>query len=219
MRSLFRNELADLHKDVLKMSTALETTIDKMLFAFTRRDIAALQEVVERDDMIDDLESEIERKCISLILQQQPVAADLRNVASVLKLITDIERIADHCTDIALYLKKIILLNQKAYCYDITEILNMSKCVKKMVSETIDAYVNLDAKKAVEISISDDEIDAYFINIAEDLKSKMKLETAFIEEGVKFLYIIKYLERMADHATNICEWVVYRVTGERNQYN
>ena len=219
MRSLFQNELADLHKDVLKMGTALETTIDRLLFAFVRRDTHVLQEVIDRDDIIDQLEFDIEKKCIGIILQQQPVAVDLRNVTSILKLITDIERIADHCTDIAEYLKKILLLNEKEYAYDITEILKMAKRVKAMVSETIDAYVNLDIQKAVEISVSDDEVDAYFTDIAEDLKSKMKLSSEFVEEGVKFLYIVKYLERMADHATNICEWVVYRVTGEHKQYN
>lgn len=217
-RTTFEHELSILHTDVLKMGTALEKTIDYLLEGLTKRNTELLQQVVQRDDIIDQLEAEIEKECITLILQQQPVASDLRNVTSVLKMITDIERIADHCTDIAEYFMKILLHHEK-YTFVIEPITEMAIQVKQMISKTIDAYVKLDDKMAIEIAKSDDKVDQYFHDITKQIQQKMKQDNAFVEEGIYFLYIIKYLERMADHTTNICEWIVYRVTGKRKQYN
>lgn len=214
----FEHELSILHKDVLKMGTALEKTIDCLLEGLIQKNAELLKQVVQRDDIIDRLEAEIEKECITLILQQQPVASDLRNVTSVLKMITDIERIADHCTDIAEYLMK-ILQHHERYTFVIEPIVTMAEQAKKMISQTIDAYVKLDDKMAVEIAKSDDIVDKYFYDITNQLQQKMKQDSGFIQEGIYFLYIIKYLERMADHTTNICEWIVYRVTGKRKQYN
>lgn len=219
IRNSFQNELDQLHKEVLKMGATLETTIEQLLTAFAKRDKEKLKAVMKRDDLIDDLEYQVEKKCIALILQQQPVADDLRNVTSVLKMITDIERMADHCTDIAQHLIIMIDADPIGYQYDVTSMLAMGNKVKTMVSDTIDVYIKPDVAKAIEIARSDDEIDHYFTAIAEELKQQMKANGDFVEKGAGFLYIIKYMERMADHATNVCEWVAYRITGTHKQYN
>lgn len=219
MREEFEKELKELHKELLKMGTAIEKTIDMLLDSFQTRNVKALEEVIQRDDIIDELEAEIEQKCINLILKQQPVAADLRNIASVLKIITDMERIADQCSDAAEYMIKMIEGSAKEYRFNIEAIIGMALQVKKMVSGTIDCYVHLDVDNAVKISLEDDIVDNYFNEINEQIQYKMKETPENIFEGVCILYIIKYLERIADHATNICEWVAYRVTGEHKQYN
>lgn len=219
MREEFQRELKELHKDLLKMGTTIERTIDMLLESFQKRDLKGLQEVIERDDIIDCFECEIERKCIHLILKQQPVAADLRAITSILKMITDMERIADQCSDAAEYMIKIIHINVGSYQYDIAPIINMALQVKKMVSVTIDCYVNLDENNAIKISLEDDIVDNYFKEINKQIQQTMQNNPETILEGVCLLYIIKYLERIADHATNICEWIAYRVTGEHKQYN
>lgn len=219
MREEFQRELKELHKELLKMGTTIEGTIDILLESFQKRDLKRLQEVIERDDIIDSFEYEIEKKCIHLILKQQPVAVDLRAITSILKMITDMERIADQCSDAADYMIQMIDANKEHYQYDIEPVINMGLQVKKMVSATIDCYVNLDEENAIKISLEDDIVDNYFKEINKQIQETMKNNSKTVFEGVCLLYIIKYLERMADHATNICEWIAYRVTGEHKQYN
>lgn len=229
MRADFQNELKNLHKDLLKMGTVIEKTIDLMIEGLKTRDEKILEDVIERDAIVDNYEYNIERSCLNLILKQQPVASDLRTIASILKIITDLERIADQSSDISEYVLKIIK-NNKAMSsditaelpkskYDIPEIINMALEVKRMLSTTIDCYVKLDADLAVKTSLSDDIIDNYFTGITDKIAKVMKEDNNNIYEGICLLHIIKYLERMGDHSTNICEWIAYRVTGEHNQYN
>lgn len=219
LRVEFRNELLELHKELLKMGTVIEGTIDMLIEAFKAGDKERLNSVIARDDIIDEYEFSLEKKCLNLILRQQPVAEDLRTVASVLKIITDMERIADHCTDIAEYTKDIIDENNGIFRFDTTDIFNMMVSVKDMISGTIDCYVNRDARRALEIALTDDAVDEYFEIIAQSIAARMSEDSNCIRQGVSLLYIVKYLERMADHATNICEWIAYRVTGEHKQYN
>lgn len=219
MRAEFQNEMNGLHVELLKMGSVIEKSITLMIGTLKSRDKKVLDEIITRDDIIDDYETEIEKKCLSIIVRQQPVAVDLRSVTSVLKIITDLERIADQCSDIAGYLLK--LSNQDIHTtdFDMGEIIAMAECMKKMVTGTIECYVNLDADTAVKIAHEDDIIDEYFSRNEALLQQQMKLNPEFIVEGVCYIHIIKYLERMADHTTNICEWIAYRVTGEHNQYN
>lgn len=219
MRAEFENELKQLHKELLIMGSVLEKTMDIMLEAIEKRDITALEKVIDRDDIIDDYEYSIEKKCLSMILRQQPVAADLRTIASILKIITDLERIADQCSDVAKYEIKILKNQSKPSGFDNSSIIKMAEQVKKMVTSTIDCYVNLDAKKAVKVSMEDDIVDNYFSEITKQIQEEMIKNKEFVNEGICLLYIIKYIERMGDHTTNVCEWIAYRVTGEHKQYN
>ena len=219
MREEFQSELKGLHKDLVKMGTVIEKNLDMLIGAMLSKDEAVLQDIIDRDDIIDGYEQKIEKRCISLILKQQPVAVDLRTITSVLKIITDLERIADHCTDIAEYVLKIKHCNVQEEHFNMDKIVEMLRQTKKMIAATIDSYVNHDADTAIKISMADDMIDDYFHAIVEDIEEVMKQDTQYIHEGICLLLITKYIERMADHATNICEWIAYRVTGEHKQYN
>lgn len=218
MRNEFQNRLCELHKEIMKMNTTIEKTMDMLIEGMEKRDREMLDEVIERDNIVDNLEADIEKMCVSLILREQPVAFDLRNVTSILKMITDLERIADHCTDIAKYLIEIIDSSDK-YLFDTKDISNMSFIVKEMITSTTECYIKSDEIKARDISLSDDKVDAYFTDIVTSIESIMERDSSKIFQGVRFLYIVKYLERIADHSTNICEWIIYRVTGEHIQYN
>ena len=218
MRNEFQNRLCELHKEIMKMNTTIEKTMDMLIEGMEKRDRAMLDEVIERDNIVDKLEADIEKMCVSLILREQPVAFDLRNVTSILKMITDLERIADHCTDIAKYLIEIIDSSDK-YLFDTKNISNMSFIVKEMITSTTECYIKSDEIKARDISLSDDKVDAYFTDIVTSIESVMERDSSKIFQGIRFLYIVKYLERIADHSTNICEWIIYRVTGEHIQYN
>lgn len=153
----------------------------------------------------------IELSCISLIAKQQPVASDLRKVTSIMRIIADIERIADHCSDISEYIIKISKENKVAMPKYVVEMIN---AMKTMTINTIDSFVNKDVEKAREVIASDDIVDNYFAEIMDELCAAMKENPEQIRQYAEYLMIIKYLERMADHATNIAGWIQFIVTGD-----
>lgn len=219
MRNEFQNELKELHIDLLKMGSVIEKSIDMLIEALQNNEETVFQEIIKRDDIIDQYEMEIEKKCISMILRQQPVAADLRTIATILKIITDLERIADQSSDIAEHMIKMIKKGCVMSNFEMKDIVNMAQFVKKMLTGTIECYVKQDDKEAIKIASDDDIADQYFHDIEQKIQQAMKDNNDFIFQGICYIHIIKYLERMADHCTNICEWVAYRVTGEHKQYN
>lgn len=206
----FERELNNIHNSLLKMGNIIEESIDETIEALVNQDAELANKVIQKDDIIDSMELELEARCIKIIALQQPIASDLRMITSVLKMITDLERIADHCSDISEYTIK--LINEK-YKKPLVDIPRMAKQVKKMVSETIQCYIDLDEKKAKEIKLEDDIVDTFFEDIVGEVNDLMKLDKDFVYQGTCLLFIIKYLERMADHATNICGWIIYNATG------
>jgi phosphate transport system protein len=215
-RHEFEKELKELHNDLLKMGRIIEQSMDDTIVALKEQNIALAKEIIERDDVIDHMESTIEAQCLMIIARQQPIARDLRLITSVLKMITDLERIADHCADICEY---IIKLADEPYKKQIEHIPIMADQVKKMVRETIEAYVEKDIEKAKTACAEDDIVDKHFDDIIAELQEMMKQNQAFIYQGTCFMFVAKYLERMADHATNIGEWVVFHVTGQHKGMN
>lgn len=211
IRHEFEKELTKMHHHLLKMGVIIEQSIDDTIKALKEQDIELAEEVIHRDDEIDRMEVEMETECIMIIAKQQPIARDLRLITSVLKMITDLERIADHCADISEY---VIRLAKEPYKKPLDHIPMMGEQVKKMVKETIDSYIQKDEKKAKKVINDDDIIDEHFDNIVKEIQELMKTDSSFISQGTYFIFIVKYLERMADHATNICEWIVYNITGE-----
>ncbi|MFP4697542.1 MAG: phosphate signaling complex protein PhoU [Eubacteriales bacterium] len=214
IRHEFLKELDILHKNVIKMGTLIEKSIDDTIIALTKQDIKLAEEVIKRDDEIDDLEHHIEGECIMLIARQQPMASDLRKIASVMKIITDLERIADHCSDISEYT---IRLAHEKYIKPLIHIPEMASKVKVMVRNTIDSYIKSDIEGANEVIKTDDDIDKYFYMITEELSDLMQSKPEVVPQCVDFLFIVKYLERMGDHATNIAGWIQYIVTGKMNE--
>lgn len=206
----FQRELDILHKDLTKMGAVIEKTMDDMIEALITQNVELAQEVIDRDEAIDEMELQVEKECILLIARQQPIASDLRDIAAILKIITDLERIADHCSDIAKYT---INLSKEQYLKPLIHIPEMVDKVKQMVKDAIDCSVKRDLVLAREICKRDDIVDQYFENIIEELIELMTENPNNIRQCKEFMFIVKYLERMGDHATNIAEWVIYTVTG------
>jgi phosphate transport system protein len=210
-RHFFDKELEDLHLDLIKMGSLVEESIDNTILALKKQDTNMAREVFKNDDIIDDMERKIERSCLNLIARQQPLAKDLRTISTALKIITDMERIADHSSDIA---EITIRMADEKYIKPLIDIPKMAELAKQMVNKAIDAYVKQDTGLAQEVCDSDDAVDELFYKIILELINIMKNDSQGVEQGINFMFIAKYLERMADHATNIGEWVVFNVTGE-----
>lgn len=206
----FQRELDILHRDLTKMGAVIEKTMDDMVEALITQNVELAQEIIDRDDEINNMELTIEKECILLIARQQPIASDLRDIAAILKIITDLERIADHCADIAKYT---INLSKEEYIKPLIHIPEMVAKVKSMVKDAIDSSVKRDLVLARSIADKDDEIDNYFELIIEELIEIMKQSPNSIRQCKELMFIVKYLERMGDHATNIAEWVIYTITG------
>lgn len=210
-RHSFEAGLEDLHLDLIKMGSLVEESIDKTITALKKQDLDLARKIMADDDIVDEAEKKIEKKCIELIARQQPLAKDLRTISAALKIITDMERIADHSSDIA---EITIRIASARHIKPLIDIPRMAELAKIMVSKALDAYVRQDIELAKEVCASDDEVDDLFRKIVLELINIMKNEPEKVEQATDFMFIAKYLERMADHATNIGEWVVYNVTGE-----
>lgn len=216
VRYEFEKELKELHNDLIKMGHIIEQSMDDTITALKEQDVQLAKEVICRDDVIDHMEGSIEAECLMIIARQQPIATDLRLITSVLKIITDLERIADHCTDICEYTIK---LADEPYKKPIEHIPMMAEQVKKMMKAVIESYVEKDIEKAKAVCAEDDIVDGYFDEIVAELQEMMQKDQTFIKQGTCFMFIVKYLERMADHATNIGEWIVFHITGRHKELN
>lgn len=212
-RHFFERELEELHLELIKMGSLVEESIENTILALKKQDVELARKIFRGDDIIDDMEKKIEKICLNLIARQQPLAKDLRSISTALKIITDMERIADHSADIA---EITIRMANMKYIKPLIDIPKMAELARQMVNKAIDSYVRQDVKLAQEVCDSDDAVDELFSKITLELISLMKNDTETVEQAIDFMFIAKYLERMADHATNIGEWVVFNVTGEHD---
>lgn len=213
-RRVFERELDDLRLDVIKMGSEVERLVGETIEAITQKDKVLAKKVIDEDDKIDAMEIEIEKKCLSLITHQQPIARDLRFIMSILKSVTDMERIADHCEDICMYSLKLedgMWSKEVAYKRHIER---MAKDVRGMLAKTLDSFVQKDTEQIRAICRYDDKIDEEFTKIFKEIVLEMGHDSEFVESGANYIMIIKYLERIADHTTNIAEWLIYNLTGE-----
>ena len=179
--------------------------------ALQEGDTKAAKEVIEADAEIDQLEKDIESLCMKLLLQQQPVAKDLRRISAALKMITDMERIGDQTSDIA---EIIVTSNITSELIDVEEIGRMAVAASKMVRDSVSAFVDKDLSLAQQVQEADDEVDHMFDDIKKTLILKYAEDQRKMgEAGMDLIMITKYLERIGDHATNIAEWVEFSITG------
>lgn len=215
-RTMFDQSLTQMHHELLQMGSLIEQQIQDTIEALTEQDVELANKIIKRDDEIDELEESLEKEAITLIATQQPLASDLRTIASIMKIVTDLERIADHCSDISQYTIK---LAEQPYLTPVVLLPRMADHIRKMVADTIQAYISKDVRMAQMVIEFDDVVDQDFDNVVEKLKGLMKENPEIIDQGVNFIMIAKYLERMADHATNVCNWIIYNVTGELDQHN
>lgn len=210
MRNRFDTELDLLHNQLIEMGALIENAIQSASCALLTHNADLAREGLERDYMVDEKEKEIERRCLKLILQQQPVAADLRMISTALKMITDMERIGDQAQDIC---ELTLRLTGCEQFLDLQDIKEMSDATIKMVTGSIDAFIARDLERAKEIIMSDDIVDDLFIRVKDELVRIIRENSALAEQAVDLLMIAKYFERIGDHATNIAGWVVFSMTG------
>ena len=209
MRSRFDEQLARLNKELIEMGALCEEVIALASKALSEADLSLAKKVAPLDAQIDQKERTIESMCLKMLLQQQPVARDLRQISAALKMITDMERIGDQAEDIA---EIIAFLNGRsgAECGDIDK---MAKAATKMVTNSIEAFVKRDVELAKEVIAQDDIVDDYFNRVKQDLIERISSDPSDGEFALDLLMIAKYFERIGDHATNIAEWVMFSVTG------
>ncbi|MCD8376379.1 MAG: phosphate signaling complex protein PhoU [Oscillospiraceae bacterium] len=210
MRSHFDKQLEALNKEVITMGMLCEAAIDKASQALLGCDAALAGELPELLEQVNQKERQIEGVCLRLLLQQQPVARDLRTVSAALKLVTDVERIADQSADIG----EILALGNVRRLPEQVPLKDMTAAVTKMVTESIDAFVKQDRKIACAVIKYDDVVDGYFNTAKSALIEALKQPDADAEASVDLLMISKYFERIADHAVNIAKWVSFSITGE-----
>lgn len=210
-RHRFEQELTWLHSNIVRMGVEVENSIRDTLKALQEDDAELAEEIIKNDDVVDKMERDTEKLCIDLIARQQPVARDLRSVTSALKLITDLERIADHAADISELILSLHGENRLEIPGDISL---MGRISKEMLKGALDSYISKDIKKAQEVIERDDKVDELYLNSKSQLAEKMKKDPGNIEQYIEQMLICKYLERIADHAQNIAEWVVFLISGE-----
>lgn len=215
MRTRFDEQLDSLNRDIIEMGGLCEATIAAAAKSLVEGDIVLAKQVQEYSERIDEKEREIEATCIKLLLQQHPVASDLRIISSALKMVTDMERIGDQSADIA---EIVTMANIKADD-DTLGIDDMAKAVIKMVTDSIDAFVKRDVAIAESVIAYDDVVDGHFRRIKQILVERLKKPEYHGEFALDLLMISKYFERIGDHAVNVAGWVLYSVTGSREGKN
>ena len=213
MRNRFDQQLVLLNEQLTHMGELCEIAIGKATTALKEGSIEQAQKVIAADEEIDQAETDIERLCLKLLLQQQPVARDLRQISAALKMITDMERIGDQAEDIAEIIPCMISHPHEEY----PKIREMAKETIAMVTDSVDAYVKQDVYLAKAVQMHDDVVDNYFTRIKSGLIDMIAKNPAEGEYALDLLMIAKYYERIGDHATNIAEWVEFSVTGSHNE--
>ncbi|WP_139905317.1 phosphate signaling complex protein PhoU [Clostridium thermarum] len=212
----FDANLQMLHNEIARMGGIVEKQIHQCIEALVKQDETLADTVIANDDLVDNLQKDIEDKSIKLIAMQQPLATDLRNIFTSIKVATDLERMADHAVDIAKIAKR---LKNEEYIKELVDIPRMAEIVQKLIREALNSYVEANLKKAYEACKIDDGIDAIYKEVFTELLAYMTKEAKNINQAAQFLFVCKYLERVADHATNICESTIYLVTGEQKDLN
>jgi phosphate transport system protein len=211
MRRKFDEQLTELNQALIEMATLAERAINDAIEALVNQDVDLAKQTSAFDEEINSKEKEVEALCLKLLLQQQPVASDLRLISSVLKIITDLERIGDHAEDIS---EISLHLVGKEFIKKLEHIPQMAAASTKMVKDAIDSFVSRDLVLATEVIASDDIVDDLFDLIKRELVDLMRENSNNSDQAIDFLMIAKYFERIGDHATNIAEWAVFTITGK-----
>ena len=213
MRNRFEEQLSQLNSEMIRMGALCEEVIALAAKALSEGDISLAKKVGPLDTQIDQKERTIETLCLRLLLQQQPVARDLRQISAALKMITDMERIGDQAEDIA----EIVAFLGGRGTEDSELLRDMARSTIRMVSGSVDAYVKRDVPLAEKVIAEDDVVDDYFTRVKKALISRIAADPADGEFALDVLMIAKYFERIGDHAVNIAEWVIFSVTGEHKE--
>ena len=210
MRNRFDKQLVELNNELIQMGSLIEKAIELAFSALIRQDVKRAKDAISFDEEINHQEKVIESLCLKLLLEQQPVAGDLRLISAALKMITDMERIGDHAADIS---EITILLGEAPYLNHIQEIKEMAKETTMMVVNSIEAFVTKDVVRAEQVIKQDDKVDLLFDRVKKGIIELIAKDAANGEQATDLLMVAKYFERIGDHATNIAEWVLFSITG------
>jgi len=211
LRKSLDGNIEKLKNEMLLMGSQVEEAIEKSIQALKEQDVELAKQVMEDDDKIDEYELELEELCTRLIATQQPVAGDLRTIIVISKLATDLERIGDHASNIA---KMVINIGDEPLIKPLIDIPRMTDIVTNRLKESLKAFVNLDTELADEIARQDEEVDVLDEQILRELLTFMIEDPKTIRQAMSLIFISRFLERIGDHATNICERVIYMATGD-----
>ena len=207
MRSKFDEQLKTLNEEMMHMGSMIEESIQKAIEAFIHQDADSAKAIMEGDSEIDREQKKIESLCFNLLMQQQPVARDLRTISAAMKMVTDMERIGDHAADISEM--TILMSSDKPYRVNIEHVKSMASETMLMLIRSIEAYVEKDMDKAKKVIDYDDVVDDLFEKVRDDLIAMIHSDPANGEQAADLLMVAKYFERIGDHATNIAEWVIF----------
>lgn len=211
-------ELQGVRNDILQMGQLVITAIERSIQALVDLDMELACQVIQGDDAIDELELLLEERCVVLIARQQPLAKDLRILSTGLKISTDLERIGDHAFDIAKIAKR-LGEGGNGHIKPLLDIPRMAGLATQMLRNALTAYVNMDVELADKVCQADDEVDALYNQLFRELLTYMLANPAVINDATQLIFVARYLERVADHTTNIAEWVIYLQTGQRLHKN
>ena len=213
IRTKYEQELSFVFNKLVSMCRATELAIERSVTTLTTRDKELARRVMAEDKDIDVMEREIEQDCLKILLMERPVAGDFRDVSAALKMITDLERIADQAADIS---EISLRFGDEKFIKEPEHIAEMARCAIAMVKDSVQSYINRDVAAARDLDNRDDRVDILFETIKNDLVELIRRDPSNADQAILFMMVAKYLERIGDHAVNIGEWVDYAVTGHHN---
>jgi phosphate transport system protein len=214
IRTTYHKKLREIQDDVLAMGSMVDKALSQAMEALKKRDVATAKQVITNDLKINEKRFNIEEKCIQLIATQQPMASDLRNIICVLSVVTDLERIGDHAEGIG---KIVVMIGDEPPLKPLIDLPRMTDKTVGMLRRSLDAFINHDADAAREIITEDDAVDSLYEQVFHDLLIFMAEDPRTITRATRLLWVAHNLERSADRVTNICERVVFCVTGKMQE--
>lgn len=216
LRGSFDQKINDVKHKVLRMGAMVENIIDLAVTSLKEQNLKDAERVHFEDDKIDELELEIEQDCMQLLALQQPMAKDLRIIATALKIITDLERMGDHAVNIS---RVTLEIGKEHLIKPLIDIPKMAYLCQEMVKLSLDAFVKEDIELSEKVAKMDEEVDSIYETVLEEVMNLIVENKNFVKQGSKLLFVGRYLERIADHSTNICERTIYMVTGKLVEIN
>ena len=215
IRKIFEEELAGLKTELVEMCRLTEQMIENAILALINRDRELGKSIGQMDKRVNEYEMDIEKRCMRILLKQQPVAKDFREVSTTLKMITDIERFGDQASDIG---ELVCTMPGEKYIKKLTHITAMGNLAVKMVRESVNSFINNNETLADEVIKFDDEMDKMFLTVKNDLIELIKKDGKNGDQAIELMMVAKYLERIGDHAVNIAEWTKYNETGVHKKF-
>lgn len=210
-RNLLEKRMQLLTSELAEMGSLVEKQLYNSIEAFKNKDMVLAKKVIENDDKVDELNKKIEEQCLKLMAMESPVATDLRKIFTTSKIVTDLERMADYAVDICKIAQRVELDILGEECEPVWQMVDI---LRKMIKRSLEAFVTGNVKEAYEICKMDDEVDILYRGLFNDILKKMEKDETIINKGAQILFASKYLERVGDHVTNICEWIIFSSKGD-----